>query len=51
VFELGIPLMAVTFVLVALIPQVPLRSGVRDDVQAPDAAGHEPSETEAELVA
>jgi EmrB/QacA subfamily drug resistance transporter len=32
VFQLGIPLMAITFVLVALIPEVPLRRGVRDDV-------------------
>jgi EmrB/QacA subfamily drug resistance transporter len=42
VFELGLPLMAVTFVLVALIPQVPLRLGVRDDVAAPAAQRLEP---------
>jgi MFS family permease len=34
VFLLGIPLMAVTLVFVALIPEVPLRRGVRDDVAA-----------------
>jgi EmrB/QacA subfamily drug resistance transporter len=35
VFELGLPLMAITLALVALIPEVPLRRGVRDDVAAP----------------
>jgi EmrB/QacA subfamily drug resistance transporter len=51
VFELGIPLMAVTFLLVALIPQVPLRRGVRDDVAEP-APPPGPLETEEpELVA
>jgi EmrB/QacA subfamily drug resistance transporter len=34
VFLLGLPLMAITLVLVALIPEVPLRRGVRDDVAA-----------------
>jgi EmrB/QacA subfamily drug resistance transporter len=38
VFLLGIPLMAVTLGLVALIPEVPLRRGVRDDVAAPAPA-------------
>jgi EmrB/QacA subfamily drug resistance transporter len=37
VFVLGLPLMAVTLCLVALIPEVPLRRGVRDDVAAPPA--------------
>jgi EmrB/QacA subfamily drug resistance transporter len=37
VFLMGIPLMALTFVLVSLIPEVPLRRGVRDDVAVPVA--------------
>jgi EmrB/QacA subfamily drug resistance transporter len=39
VFLLGVPLMAVTFVLVALIPEVPLRQAVRDDVSTPAEPG------------
>jgi EmrB/QacA subfamily drug resistance transporter len=35
VFLLGVPLMAITLGLVALIPEVPLRGAVRDDVAAP----------------
>jgi len=51
VFELGLPLMAVTFVLVALIPQVPLRRGVRDDVAVPAERPQDREADEAELVA
>jgi MFS family permease len=35
VFLLGVPLMAITLGLVALIPEAPLRRGVRDDVAVP----------------
>ena len=35
VFLLGLPLMAITLGLVALIPEVPLRRGVRDDITTP----------------
>jgi hypothetical protein len=38
VFLLGLPLMAITLGLVALIPEVPLRRGVRDDVAQPQQA-------------
>ena len=34
IFVLGIPLMAITLALVALIPELPLRRGVRDDARA-----------------
>lgn len=40
VFVIGVPMMAVTFALVALIPELPLRGAVRDDVAAP-APGRE----------
>ncbi len=39
IFVLGVPLMAVTLALVSLIPEVPLRRAVRDDVSRPEAAG------------
>jgi EmrB/QacA subfamily drug resistance transporter len=38
VFLIGMPLMAVTLVLVSLIPEVPLRRAVRDDGAAPAPA-------------
>jgi hypothetical protein len=41
---LGVPLMAVTLLLVALIPEQPLRRAVRDDVkptEAPATGEHE----------
>jgi EmrB/QacA subfamily drug resistance transporter len=38
VFLIGLPMMAVTLTLVALIPELPLRRAVRDDVVAPDGA-------------
>ncbi len=37
VFVLGVPMMAITLVLVALIPELPLRRAVRDDVAEPAA--------------
>jgi MFS family permease len=44
IFMLGVPLMAVTLLLVALIPEQPLRRAVRDDVkptEAPATGEHE----------
>jgi MFS family permease len=38
VFMLGVPLMALALAFVALIPEVPLRRGVRDDVATPASA-------------
>ncbi|MGH2969734.1 MAG: hypothetical protein ACRDK0_11820, partial [Solirubrobacteraceae bacterium] len=38
VFLIGVPMMAVTLALVSLIPELPLRRTVRDDVGAPAAA-------------
>jgi EmrB/QacA subfamily drug resistance transporter len=35
VFVIGVPMMAITLVLVALIPELPLRRAVRDDVAEP----------------
>ena len=37
IFVLGVPMMAVTLLLVALIPEQPLRRAVRDDVGRPEA--------------
>jgi len=37
IFLLGVPMMAVTLLLVALIPEQPLRRAVRDDVGRPEA--------------
>ena len=37
VFLIGVPMMVITFVLVALIPETPLRRAVRDDVQTGEA--------------
>ena len=37
IFVLGVPLMAITLALVSLIPEVPLRRAVRDDVAHPEA--------------
>jgi hypothetical protein len=34
---LGVPMMAVTLLLVTLIPEQPLRRAVRDDVTRPEA--------------
>jgi EmrB/QacA subfamily drug resistance transporter len=42
VFLIGVPMMAVTLVLVLLIPELPLRRAVRDDVAQPEAPAHEP---------
>ena len=41
IFLIGVPMMAITLVLVALIPEQPLRRAVRDDVAHPEtpAAG------------
>jgi len=41
IFLIGVPMMAITLVLVALIPEQPLRRAVRDDVAQPEtpAAG------------
>jgi EmrB/QacA subfamily drug resistance transporter len=36
VFLIGVPMMLITFVLVALIPETPLRRAVRDDVKTGD---------------
>jgi hypothetical protein len=36
IFLLGVPMMAVTLLLVALIPEKPLRRAVRDDVASPE---------------
>ena len=45
IFVLGVPLMAVTLALVSLIPEVPLRRAVRDDVaQRPEAPGEDDRE-------
>jgi EmrB/QacA subfamily drug resistance transporter len=41
VFVLGVPMMAITLGLVALIPELPLRRAVRDDVKHPEAPVHE----------
>jgi MFS family permease len=38
VFVIGVPMMAITFVLVTLIPELPLRRAVRDDVAEPQQA-------------
>jgi MFS family permease len=38
IFVLGVPMMAVTLLLVALIPEQPLRRAVRDDVKHPETA-------------
>jgi EmrB/QacA subfamily drug resistance transporter len=38
IFVIGMPLMAVTLVLVSMIPEVPLRRAVRDDAPAPAPA-------------
>ncbi len=38
VFVIGIPLMAVTLALVAMVPERPLRRTARDDVAEPVAA-------------
>jgi EmrB/QacA subfamily drug resistance transporter len=38
VFMVGMPLMAITLLIVSMIPEVPLRRGVRDDSPAPAAA-------------
>src|SRR4051794_24797270 len=43
IFLIGVPMMAVTLLLVALIPEEPLRRSVRDDVTRPETP-----ETEAE---
>jgi hypothetical protein len=37
IFLLGVPMMAVTLLLVALIPEEPLRRAVRDDVTRPES--------------
>jgi EmrB/QacA subfamily drug resistance transporter len=39
IFMLGVPMMAVTLALVTLIPEVPLRRAVRDDVAQPEETG------------
>jgi hypothetical protein len=36
IFLIGVPMMAITLVLVALIPEQPLRRAVRDDVTRPE---------------
>jgi MFS family permease len=50
IFMLGVPMMAVTLALVSLIPEVPLRRAVRDDVPQPEAPG-ETGERERAMVA
>ena len=37
IFLIGVPMMAITFLLVNLIPEQPLRRAVRDDVTRPEA--------------
>jgi hypothetical protein len=44
IFLLGVPMMAVTLLLVALIPEQPLRRAVRDDVGRPEAPATEEHE-------
>jgi MFS family permease len=39
IFMIGVPMMAITFLLVTLIPEQPLRRAVRDDVTQPEAPG------------
>jgi hypothetical protein len=39
IFMIGVPMMAITLLLVMLIPEQPLRRAVRDDVTRPEAPG------------
>jgi len=40
VFVIGVPMMAVTFALVAMIPELPLRRAVREDVTRGETPAH-----------